>query len=1064
MAGGWVPPGKQRFTDPLTDAPMIGGLVYNYIPNTDTPKDTWQDQALTVLNTNPIVLDGEGECIIWGDGLYRQRVTDAAGNPVWDQITGFVAGGTGSDDWNDLTNVPSNISAFSALVGSANTIPYFTGAGAMATTPFSATGRALVGAANPAAALAVISPLTTKGDLFTYGPTNARLPVGADGSVLTADSAQALGVKWATTSGVQNMPNFVTVFGGNNDGITSNNTPITNANAYTSGYQRTWVPEGLFLTTLSNVNMANLRMVGPGRIIRANVPAGTGYTYWPQLRTMNTNPGYNDDPLNNPYGQNNVSHFADAEIATIQQLSRIHPTPLVAQSTLNGATLAGATSAVLTSILGFATGQTARFGSVATPAAESRSITLVGSTVAAGLAIGDVTCTVASGAGFAIGQVVGFTGAERSPVLEVRTLTNVVGNVLTWVTGLANAYPVTSTFVARGISWDVSLGLTNPYASGQYVSTINVSRDYFGMQWTPKVIQFNTNAGTGYSGATTRMFGTNSAATFVNSTVPAGIAKGAVTCTMTSGVGFAIGQCVSFRQTSTGPVLEQRVLTNVVGAALTWVGGLANAYPVTTPVVQVSNTCTLASGVGFTTGDAVGFAPDASSAFAEVRTLTNVAGNVITWSTASPLWYTPAAARAALGVVAGATSCNVISAAGLTTGDTVGFGGDQDGPWTDTKEITVAGTVISWTGGLGYSYPMISGYVGPIMSKGSRTSNTPQAVIHNAHGGGDNFGYFAIVNMDYAKTAGQVEPANAATGSVLNGLVTLSGDGLYGTCTELYVTSTSGNNSGIADIRVMTRTDDTWTGVPSYWGGYYLIAAGAVACDWGFVLQGPWRVGIDFCGADLSAGSQAAVNLKNNQRIYLNSQSAVDYTGLPVAPYNGKRGNNFYGNYLGDAYIGHSSSAVSLVKGAAALSLTATSLVVNVATEVTSLYGDVNVSSPLFNIYDSGPTLRGHISISAAAGVNSVDIYSGATYRLKIKDDGGMSFNGSLTTAGYISSATYLKSNATTFAGLPAAGTADLGARYMITDSSVVTFGSNAAGGGGSIVPVYSTGAVWVVG
>jgi hypothetical protein len=43
-------------------------------------------------------------------------------------------------------------------------------------------------------------PLTTKGDLFGYDTGNARIPVGADATVLTADSTQALGVKWATPS------------------------------------------------------------------------------------------------------------------------------------------------------------------------------------------------------------------------------------------------------------------------------------------------------------------------------------------------------------------------------------------------------------------------------------------------------------------------------------------------------------------------------------------------------------------------------------------------------------------------------------------------------------------------------------------------------------------------------------------------------------------------------------------------------------------------------------------------------------------------------------------------
>lgn len=44
-------------------------------------------------------------------------------------------------------------------------------------------------------------PLDTKGDLIVFGKKNERLPVGTNGQVLTADSAQALGVKWASVAG-----------------------------------------------------------------------------------------------------------------------------------------------------------------------------------------------------------------------------------------------------------------------------------------------------------------------------------------------------------------------------------------------------------------------------------------------------------------------------------------------------------------------------------------------------------------------------------------------------------------------------------------------------------------------------------------------------------------------------------------------------------------------------------------------------------------------------------------------------------------------------------------------
>jgi hypothetical protein len=44
------------------------------------------------------------------------------------------------------------------------------------------------------------SPLTTKGDLYTYSTTDARLGVGTNGQILTADSAEATGLKWATAA------------------------------------------------------------------------------------------------------------------------------------------------------------------------------------------------------------------------------------------------------------------------------------------------------------------------------------------------------------------------------------------------------------------------------------------------------------------------------------------------------------------------------------------------------------------------------------------------------------------------------------------------------------------------------------------------------------------------------------------------------------------------------------------------------------------------------------------------------------------------------------------------
>lgn len=71
------------------------------------------------------------------------------------------------------------------------------------------------------------SPLTTKGDLYGFSSTNDRVPVGTDGQVLTADSTQALGVKWDTgaSAGVSSLDSItgaVSLVAGSNVTITDN--------------------------------------------------------------------------------------------------------------------------------------------------------------------------------------------------------------------------------------------------------------------------------------------------------------------------------------------------------------------------------------------------------------------------------------------------------------------------------------------------------------------------------------------------------------------------------------------------------------------------------------------------------------------------------------------------------------------------------------------------------------------------------------------------------------------------------------------------------------------------
>lgn len=83
--------GKAQFID-QNGLPLANGTVGFYAPGTLNPLPTYQDQAGTIQNTNPITLDSRGQAIIWGSGTYRQIVKDASGVTIWDQMVDTPAG------------------------------------------------------------------------------------------------------------------------------------------------------------------------------------------------------------------------------------------------------------------------------------------------------------------------------------------------------------------------------------------------------------------------------------------------------------------------------------------------------------------------------------------------------------------------------------------------------------------------------------------------------------------------------------------------------------------------------------------------------------------------------------------------------------------------------------------------------------------------------------------------------------------------------------------------------------------------------------------------------------
>jgi len=90
-----------------------GGKLFFFETDLTTPKDTWSDEAMTTLNSNPVVMDSAGRTLtdVWGDGEYGVVMTDADEVTIWTRNNVKADAGAG-------TSIPAVlIGVFLSIVG-----------------------------------------------------------------------------------------------------------------------------------------------------------------------------------------------------------------------------------------------------------------------------------------------------------------------------------------------------------------------------------------------------------------------------------------------------------------------------------------------------------------------------------------------------------------------------------------------------------------------------------------------------------------------------------------------------------------------------------------------------------------------------------------------------------------------------------------------------------------------------------------------------------------------------------------------------------------------------------
>jgi len=186
--------GKIQVLDGNGD-PVSGAKLTFYDTGTSNLEDTYSDYARSSANDSPVVCDSEGRAIIFlkKNNVYDYTITDSDDVAIYPKFVGVKSEEPPLTTKGDIFAFDTDYARLA--VGSDDQV--------LTADSGEATGLKWASGTD--------STLTTKGDLRTYDTGQARLPVGNDGSLLIADSGETTGLGWklyavrATTSGTVSL-------------------------------------------------------------------------------------------------------------------------------------------------------------------------------------------------------------------------------------------------------------------------------------------------------------------------------------------------------------------------------------------------------------------------------------------------------------------------------------------------------------------------------------------------------------------------------------------------------------------------------------------------------------------------------------------------------------------------------------------------------------------------------------------------------------------------------------------------------------------------------------------